>query len=290
MEPLKQVLLIVNSSKNIDRGLLFHLVSRLREHGCAVVTDGENQMDGIFGGAVTFLGPNDPVPDGTDAALVLGGDGSLIDAAHRLAGCGIPLLGLNFGRIGFLAELEIHEFALLYEVLSGRFTVERRMMLSLAVLDEAGERKADALFLNDAVLSNGPVTKLLTFDIYANGTRMQTCLSDGLIVSTPTGSTAYSLSAGGPVLEPTLDCVCLTPICPHTLNSRPVILGGGAVIELRDVVSKGTEIYLTADGRETFSLSPGDRVQITRASCETRLIRVKRDGFLQVLRQKLCGE
>lgn len=290
MKPLKKVYLIVNTAKNIDRGLLFHLVSRLREHGCAVVTDEQNRMDGIFGGTVAFLAPSDSVPTDVDAALVLGGDGSIIDAAHRLAGCGIPLIGLNFGRIGFLAEIEIHEFALLDEVLSGHFTVERRMMLALTLTDEAGKRKGESLFLNDAVLSNGPVTKLLTFDIYANGVRMQTCLADGMIVSTPTGSTAYSLSAGGPVLEPTLDCVCLTPICPHTLNNRPVIFGGDAVIELRDIAAKGSDVYLTTDGRESFPLLPGDRVQITQASVHTKLIRVKRDGFLSVLRQKLCGE
>jgi len=116
---------------------------------------------------------------------------------------------------------------------------------------------------------------------------MQTCLADGMIACTPTGSTAYSLSAGGPVLEPTIDCICLTPICPHTLNSRPVILNGESVIELCGIVAKETTLYLTTDGKSVFELSEGDRVVIRKSEYKTGLIRVKDEGFLGVLRCKL---
>lgn len=287
MKTIKKIFLIINQSKKIDRNLILSLVDRICRRGCAVVTDSSNYMDGIFGTAVTFTDETDPIPGDTDAAVVLGGDGSIIDAAHRLTGTGIPLIGVNFGRIGFLAEIEINEFSLIDSILAGQYSIENRMMLNISVLDECGNARITSRCLNDAVLSNGPVARILNFNIMANGIKMQNCLADGIVASTPTGSTAYSLSAGGPVLEPTLNCICLTPICPHTLNNRPVILNGDSVIELTDITSKGTSVYLTMDGRSVFELQPGERVLIRKSEYSTGLIRVKDDGFLGVLRYKL---
>lgn len=287
MKTIKKIILIINQSKNIDRNLILNLVDRIRKNSCGIVTYDSNYMDGIFGSRVTFISENDTVPGDIDAAIVLGGDGSIIDAAHRLAGCDIPLIGVNFGRIGFLAEIEINEFVLINEILQGNYTIENRMMLDISIVDEAGRTKVSSLCLNDAVLSNGPVARLLTFNIIANGIKMQTCLADGIVASTPTGSTAYSLSAGGPVLEPTLNCICLTPICPHTLNNRPVILNGDSVIEWDGIVSKGTSVYLTTDGRAVFELEKGDKIVIRKSEYKTKLIRIKDAGFLGVLRYKL---
>lgn len=287
MKKIKKIFLIINQSKNIDRNLILNLTERIRGDGRLVVTDESNYMDGIFGDRVAFLPENADIPGDVDAAVVLGGDGSIIDAAHRLAGRDIPLIGVNFGRIGFLAEIEINEFSLINEILRGNYSLEYRMMLEASVVDAEGREKISSLCLNDAVLSNGPVARLLTFNIEANGVRMQTCLADGIVAATPTGSTAYSLSAGGPVLEPTLNCICLTPICPHTLNNRPIILNGDSVIEWNGIVSKDTSVYLTTDGRAVFELAKGDRVVLRKANCKTGLIRVKDDGFLGVLRYKL---
>lgn len=287
MKPIKKIILIINQSKKIDRNLILSLVDRICRKGCAVVTSRSNYMDGIFGERVTFMEETAPIPVDIDAAVVLGGDGSIIDAAHRLTGTGIPLIGVNFGRIGFLAEIEINEFSLIDSILAGQYTIENRMMLDVSVLDKDGNVRITSRCLNDAVLSNGPVARILNFNMMANGIKMQNCLADGIVASTPTGSTAYSLSAGGPVLEPTLNCICLTPICPHTLNNRPVILNGDSVIELTDIISKGTSVYLTTDGRSVFELQPGERVRIRKSEYSTGLIRVKDDGFLGVLRYKL---
>lgn len=284
MKPIKKILLIINRSKNIDKTLILNLVDRIREHGCFVVS---YDTDELFRDRVMILSENDPVPTDADAAVVLGGDGSIIEAAHRLAGCNIPLIGVNFGRVGFLAEIEIGEIPLIDEIFSGNYTIEDRMMLDVSVVDTEGKTRFSSHCLNDAVLSNGPVAKILNFDIAANGIKVETCLADGIVVSTPTGSTAYSLSAGGPVLEPTLNCICLTPICPHTLNNRPVILGGESVVELCGIVSKGTAVYLTTDGINVFELGVGDRVVIRKSEYITGLIRVKDEGFLGVLRCKL---
>ncbi len=283
MKKLENILLMVNPAKNIDQTLIDHLVNRLRLNGCRMTYCDTNGTD---------EGETDHsahIPEDTDAAVVLGGDGSIIDAAHRVAGCGIPLIGVNFGRIGFLAEIEIGEIPLFDEILRGNYTIEERMMLDVSVVDEAGQVRFARRCLNDAVLTNGPVARILRFDIAANGIKTQTCLADGIIACTPTGSTAYSLSAGGPVLEPTLDCICLTPICPHTLNNRPVILNGDSVIELCDITAKGTSVYLTTDGRAVFSLDPGDKVVLRKSAYKTGLIRVKDDGFLGVLRCKLSA-
>lgn len=287
MKPIKKILLIINRTKKIDKDLILRLVDRIRENGCLVVTHDGDYMEGAFGDRVICLSAKEPVPSDADAAVVLGGDGSIIEAAYRLVGLGIPLIGVNFGRIGFLAEIEIGEIPLLDEILRGNYTIENRMMLDVSVVDKDGNVCFSSHCLNDAVLSNGPVARILSFDIAANGIKMQTCLADGMIACTPTGSTAYSLSAGGPVLEPTIDCICLTPICPHTLNSRPVILNGESVIELCGIVAKETTLYLTTDGKSVFELSEGDRVVIRKSEYKTGLIRVKDEGFLGVLRCKL---
>ncbi len=276
MKNIKKIILLINHSKNIAPDLIEHLVNRFLETGCEVLP-----YDGTA--------EDTPIPADADAAVVLGGDGSIIDAAQRLAGCSIPLVGINFGRIGFLAEIEIGEITLIDEILRGNYTVEERMMLDVAVTDARGEVRWFGRCLNDAVLTNGPVPKILTFTIAADGVRMQTCLADGIVAATPTGSTAYSLSAGGPVLDPTLNCICMTPICPHTLNNRPVILNGDSVVELCDIRSKGTTVYLTTDGKAEFMLNEGDRVCIRRSEYKTRLIRVKDEGFLGVLRSKLSA-
>jgi len=287
MKPFKKILLIINRSKAIEESLILNLVDRIRENGCQVVSCDTDDRESLFGDRVTFLSENEPLPSDVDAAVVLGGDGSIIDAAHRLSDCRIPLIGVNFGRIGFLAEIEIGEIPLIDEILRGSCTVENRMMLDVSVVDKDGNVRFQSRCLNDAVLSNGPVAKILSFDIAANGIKMQTCLADGIVACTPTGSTAYSLSAGGPVLEPTLNCICLTPICPHTLNNRPVILNGDSVVELCNIASKGTSVYLTTDGKSVFELCAGDKVVIRKSQHQTGLIRVKDEGFLGVLRGKL---
>ena len=142
--------------------------------------------------------------------------------------------------------------------------------------------------LNDVVLTNGPVPKLLTFSLFCNGEIVESCFADGMIFATPTGSTAYSFSAGGPVLDPSLRCFCATPICPQRMNNRPVIFGGDSVLELRGFSMRGeNKMFLSVDGRDNFLLRKNDSVRITRSAYCTRLIRVKKGGFLHALRSKL---
>ena len=161
------------------------------------------------------------------------------------------------------------------------------MMLEAVVSDRDGKTRVKYTVLNDLVLTNGPVARLITFDIYCDGVKVQTCRADGMIAATPTGSTAYSLSAGGPVLDPTLEGICLTPICPHTLNRRPVVFRGNSNIEITNIKNNNSSVYLNADGREVINLTEGDSISIKMAEYKVKLIRLKGYGFLSVLNKKL---
>ena len=197
---------------------------------------------------------------------------------------------INFGHVGYLAELELGEIDLLDGLANGQYTIEERMMLAVDVCRDDGTVRSRMYALNDAVLSNGPIAKLLTFAMRLNGFDMQSYRADGIVIATPTGSTAYSMSAGGPILEPRLDCICLTPICPHTPGSRPILVRGDTVIELCRIVSKDTAVYISTDGSEVSTVCHGDTVRITRADHVTKLIRLKDEGFLGVLRDKFSTQ
>ena len=160
-------------------------------------------------------------------------------------------------------------------------------MLDVKIIRRRETIKISSPVLNDAVLSNGPVASLLTFDVMCNGTKLRTYRADGVIVATPTGSTAYSMSAGGPILDPALDAFCLTPICPHALGVRPVILSGDSIIELCNINSRKNSVFLTPDGRGAMELFPEDKVIISKSGKKTKLIRLRKDGFLGILRNKL---
>lgn len=287
MNKISNLVLIPNTTKNIEPQLITNFVDHLCNLHCRVGVFSEN-MDSMsyLGDRIYEIRNNDFLKQ-CHAAVVLGGDGSIIDASNKLLGANIPIIGINFGHVGYLAELEINEIELLDALTEGNYFIDERMMLDAEVYDRFGTMREKSTVLNDIVLSNGPVARLLTFDIYCGNIKIQTCRADGIIIATPTGSTAYSLSAGGPVLEPSLDCVCLTPICPHTLTSRPVIFRGDSVIRLSNILSKGTSVYVTADGRDVFALNEGDTVSIKRSEHTSKLIRIKDSGFLGVLHAKL---
>ncbi len=282
MNSIRSLLLIPNLKKHIEPAQIIALVDALAEHGCRVGILPE------YASALSFLGGK--VSEGStdaDAALVLGGDGSIIEASHRLLGTSIPIIGINYGRVGFLAEIGIGELDLLDRLFSGECAVEQRMMLDARVTGADGSVRAEFTVLNDIVLTNGPVSRLISFDVLCDGVKIASCRADGIIAATPTGSTAYSLSAGGPVLDPSLEGICLTPICPHTLSSRPVIVRSDAAIDLCRIENNGASVYLNADGRDEVKLLGGDCVTIRRSRYTTGLIRIRERGFLSVLQAKL---
>ncbi|MBE6636397.1 MAG: NAD(+)/NADH kinase [Ruminococcaceae bacterium] len=225
-----------------------------------------------------------------DMMIVLGGDGSIMRAAHRAARLKIPVLGVNLGRIGYLAEINPNEIALMSRIFERAYVIESRMMIEAAPYRNGIPFGETLIALNDAVLSHGPVSSLLKTEIRCGGRSLGRYYSDGFLVSTPTGSTAYSLAAGGPILDPQLRGLCLVPICPHSLTARPLIVPEESDIELHYLASGEETAHLTVDGIQAATLFPGDSVHVRRSPLTCDLVRIDRGrdkSFYDILREKL---
>ncbi len=223
---------------------------------------------------------------GVDFAVVLGGDGSMLRAARKLAPQRVPLLGINVGKFGFLTEASVDGWqAVLEEVLEDRFAVAERMMLACS-LERNGALVVQTVALNDAVVSRTALSRIITIDLHVDGELVTTYRADGLIVATPVGSTAHSLAAGGPIVYPEMDAMVVTPICPHTLSNRPLVLPGNLEVVL-EATHWAEKPELTVDGQVNRELGEGDLVRVQRAPEPLRLIQTGRNVFFETLRNKL---
>jgi NAD+ kinase len=222
-----------------------------------------------------------------DLVLVLGGDGTLIHAASLLDGRPVPILGVNMGKLGFMTEVPQSElYAALEEVLAGTAQVSERMKLRVHLhRGGAAERAVDMEVLNDVVLAKGALSRMVELEIRCGGSFVSTLRGDGIIVATPTGSTAYALSAAGPIMDPTMRGVILAPICPHTLTQRPLVVPDDKTVELW--IRNDTEVFLTMDGQTGLKLQRGDRVQAKQSQNRVLLVRNPRMDFFGILRAKL---
>jgi NAD+ kinase len=226
------------------------------------------------------------VPEGCDLAIVLGGDGTLLSAARAVGGRGIPLLAVNLGGLGFLTSITTDDlFPELERTLDGTPKLTRRKMLRVSLVRD-GATVAEYQALNDVVIAKSSIARIVDLETWADGSFVCAYKADGLIISTPTGSTAYSLSAGGPIIYPTMHSICLTPICPHTLTNRPLIIPAEMGVR---VVSKAAaeEAFLTVDGQIGSPLEAGDAVECGMSDFDVLLIRPPHKTFFDVLRQKL---
>jgi len=220
-----------------------------------------------------------------DLIVVLGGDGTLLSVTRGKLG-GTPVLGINMGFLGFLTEHSAEElFPMLDAVLEGRVDIQRRERLAVTV-ETPHDDSVTRFVLNDAVVTKSALARVITLAVHVDGRLVSRFRADGLIVATPTGSTAYSLSAGGPILYPTLDVLVVTPICPHTLTNRPIVLSLDSVVEVR-LESQSEEVYLTLDGQEGFPLTTNDLVRIRKCDEPVLLIEHPRRTYFQVLHRKL---
>ncbi len=221
-----------------------------------------------------------------DLVLSLGGDGTLISVARAVGARRVPIFGVNFGTLGFLAEVSVEElFPALEKFLEGQLHIVERIRLDVSVLRE-GEEVARYLALNDAVIAKMDLARMIDLEASAGGASVTTYHCDGLIVSTPTGSTAYSLSAGGPIMMPGMKAVVLTPICPHALTQRPIVLPGDFELEIA-VSPQGGEVQLTVDGQEGMQLQVGDRVVLTASEFPVLLVSSDTRTRYDILREKL---
>lgn len=221
-----------------------------------------------------------------DVALTLGGDGTLLCVARHLAPYNIPIVGLNMGHLGFLTEIELSDLYSDLELLKrGCYYIDKRMMLEAQVIRDKKILES-FLALNDIVITKGLFARLVRLEAFVNSSFIDVYPADGIIVSSPTGSTAYSLSAGGPIVNPNMELILLTPICPHTLYSRSIIFSKDDIIKVK-LLEEQPEVILTVDGQQGIKLLPGDEVVVRRSKYLTQLLRIKKRSFYDILRKKL---
>jgi NAD+ kinase len=231
----------------------------------------------------------DALPRECDLIVVLGGDGTLIGAANRIAraGTNVPILGVNFGSLGFLTEITLPElYDAMQAALDGRAAIDSRAMLTArTVRDEAPF--AEHIVLNDIVVTKGAMSRIIEIAVAVGREPVTRVRADGLIVASPTGSTAYNLAAGGPIVHPEVDAMLLTPIAPHTLTNRPIVIPAASEIHLRPIMEAEDEVFVTFDGQAGFPLRPGDLVTVGRAGRTLRIVRSTKRAYFQLLREKL---
>ncbi|MGQ9570886.1 MAG: NAD(+)/NADH kinase [Thermodesulfovibrionales bacterium] len=261
--------------------ILKDLLPWLRKKGCETFIDIETasilNMEGF---------PRSKIPSLSEVIIVLGGDGTMLSTCRLVADKGIPVLGINIGGLGFITEVQIDKlYETLDRVLSDECPIEERIMLA-AKVRRLGEIIAEYIVLNEVVVNKAALARIIDLETYVNQNYVTTFKADGLIISTPTGSTAYSLSAGGPILYPTLDNIIITPICPHTLTNRSMVIPGDSVVKI--ILSSPTErIYLTMDGQVGFSVMQNDIIEVAKAPFKTRLLIPCDRDYFQILRTKL---
>lgn len=252
--------------------------------GCRIITSSDDE--GVFTGIADTVTSDSEYSD-ADLVIAFGGDGTIIKAAREFSVSGISVLGVNTGTLGYLAELSPDQSEYIEKVIAGEYRIDDRMMLDVSILRGDEVISPERAALNEVVLANGPVSRLFRYELYCNGIHIQSCRADGVIIATPTGSTAYSLSAGGPVADPGLECIITTPICPFGLTQRPVIYGGDTCLEISSVSCRENSVHLTVDGSEIFEIYPEDRIRIEKSETRARLVRLRHRSFLEVLHEKM---
>ncbi|MBI5199496.1 MAG: NAD(+)/NADH kinase [Nitrospirae bacterium] len=226
------------------------------------------------------------IPSLVDMIIVLGGDGTLLSVVRLVGDLGIPILGVNLGGLGFITEVPLDElYTTLEMVFNNDYFIEERLML-IAHVRRRGERIAEYNVLNEVVINKGALARIIDLETYINKTYVTTFKADGIILSTPTGSTAYSLSAGGPIIYPTLNSFIITPICPHTLTNRPLVLPDDFLVEIA-LKSESGDVFLTLDGQVGFSLKYGDVVEVKKSQGKIKLISSPKRDYFKILRTKL---
>lgn len=281
-KPIKRIGIIPNQQKADGLKLAYELKQWFDIRGVEVRLPAIPKKDNVEEGAIW---QEQDFYEGLDCIIILGGDGTLLRVARAVDTLNIPILGVNLGHLGFLTELELPDmYSYLEKLLSGEYHIEERMMLESKVIRQ-GRVLDTSRALNDVVVAKGPLSRIIHLDVYIDDQYFSTLRGDGLIISTPTGSTAYSLSAGGPIVTPLMEMILLTPICSHTFYSRPLVISSDQCIKI--VLKSRDEVALTVDGQYGLRLQVDDRIVVYHSSCKTRLIKVRGRHFFEVIRDKL---
>ena len=282
---MKKFYLITNYEKDSNLGITNKIIGYIEKNGGSatyqtIFSKERNRVDESI------------IPEDTQCILVLGGDGTLIKAARELVSRNIPLIGVNFGHLGYLVEIEISDIEHTLDLLmNDKYQLERRMMIT-ADVSRNGNVIHKGVALNDISVSRNGKLKVLNFKVYVNGQFINKYSADGIIVSTPTGSTAYNLSAGGPIVEPCADIIVLTPVCPHTLNSRSIVLSAESVIDI-EILSDRTENEefknVNYDGSDICELMTNDVITIRKSDMYTNIAKISKLSFFETLQKKMSN-
>ncbi len=280
-----KIVIMPNLSKKDAQFHTARVIEKLHEFGAEVLM--KAILQGPFSDCgVVFYDDFSKMVQDCDAIIAVGGDGTIIHCARHAAAAEKPILGINVGRLGFVAGLETDELDTLKKLVDGDYTIEDRMMLEVKLENEGKTKIYRAL--NDAVLARGALSRILDLKVNFNDTNVCDYRADGLIVSTPTGSTAYSLSAGGPVIDPSINCILLSPICPHSLLTRSVVFGPDARLSVRASSNYDSEIFLTIDGETSVKITDHQNIEFYRSAQTARIIKLKQDNFYEVVNEKLA--
>jgi NAD+ kinase len=263
------------------------LAAYLEERGATVLIERETaeQVGFVSGGGAWLIAGFEDIGSHADAAIVVGGDGTMLNAARRLARFKVPMVGVNQGRLGFMTDISRKDMLTCMEdLLDGRFVPEKRLMLDIE-LRRKGKIMGSHLALNDVVVDKGAIGRMIELELFIDAEFIYKLRADGLILTTPTGSTAYSLSANGPILHPPMSGIGLVPLCPHSLTNRPIVVGDQANIEVR--VAQGADPRLHIDGQLTIDLLPDDTISVRRAGYSICFLHPPGYSYFAMLRQKL---
>lgn len=283
---MRNFCIIANMDKANAGSLSGKICDYLEKHGCecrVLLNELKKESD------CSYYTDSDSIPEGTQCVIVLGGDGTMIRAAIDLAGKDIPLYGINLGGVGFLTESDTDSmWSDIDNLIQGKYRIEKRMMLKGTV--KCGETEYITNALNDVVISKREFGKLICFEVCINDTLLDTFVADGMIISTPTGSTGYNLSAGGPVMAPEMEAMAVTPVCPHSLNDRSFVISGDNRITIRLLAGKNSEedsALIIADGRVITDIRSGDTLYIEKETIATNIVLMEKTNFYHRMRTKL---
>lgn len=280
-----KIVIVPNLNKQNARFHTIKVVSMLQKFDAQVLMESDLK-DYFLDFGITFYDDFKKMMADCDIVIAVGGDGTIIHCARHAAAAEKPILGINIGRLGFVAGLETDELDELENLTNGNFTVEDRMMLEVQLENNGIQETHYAL--NDAVLARGALSRILDLKVNFNEKNVCDYRADGLIIATPTGSTAYSLSAGGPVIDPSINCILLSPICPHSLLTRPVVFGPNAKLSVLASSSYDSEIFLTIDGDTSIQITDNQKIEFCRSKQVVKIIKLKDNNFYEIVNEKLA--
>ena len=287
---MKKIAIVTNFNIFEKATAALKVTNYLLKFGCKILVSQYSKERVLsmknYRGNIYFL-PIEKLYDEADLVIALGGDGTILDCAKKMARRGKPILGINLGHLGYMAELEMDELSALDKIIEGDYSLDERAMMNVEVYDKNGTKKYQSYALNDAVISNGSVSKIINLELYAEDNLVTSYRADGLIVSTPTGSTAYAMSAGGSIADPKVKCMLVTPICPHSFIARQLIFSDETSLRIKNVSVREKSLMLTLDGKTNCELFREDDVRISKSDLSVKLVRLKDCSFYSILSQKM---